>query len=61
MEHLSSLPQLNLTPALPKDSYRFHIVLIGAGAIVNLGHLPGYASAGFTVKGIYDVDKTRAQ
>ena len=61
MEHLSSLPQLNLTPALPKDSHRFHIVMIGAGAIVNLGHLPGYASAGFTVKGIYDVDKTRAQ
>jgi predicted dehydrogenase len=55
------IPQLKLTPLLPINPDRFHIVLIGAGSVVNLGHLPAYELAKFTVKGIYDVDKQRAQ
>ncbi len=37
------------------------IVIIGAGGIVHDAHLPAYEKAGFKVKGIYDVDKTKAQ
>jgi predicted dehydrogenase len=55
------LPQLNLTPLLPNSPHHFYIILIGAGSIINLGHLPAYELANFTVKGIYDVDKQRAQ
>ena len=58
---LTSLPQLNLLPRLPHNAQHFHIISIGAGAIVNLGHLPAYQHAGFTVKGIYDIDKSRAE
>ena len=54
---LSSLPQLNVTSLLPNDPNRFHIVIIGTGAIVNRCHLPAYELSNFTVKGIYDVDK----
>lgn len=56
-----SLSQLNLTPLLPNDPDRFHIVVIGAGSVVNLGHLPAYDLAKLTIKGIYDVDQQRAQ
>src|ERR1700678_2376750 len=56
-----SLPQLNLTPLLPNNPDSFHIVLIGAGSIINLGHLPAYELMNFTIKGIYDIDKQRAQ
>ena len=61
MSSSQSIPSLNLTPLLPDHPDRFHIVLIGAGSVVNLGHLPAYELAKFTVKGIYDVDKQRAQ
>ena len=54
-----SLPQLNLSTLLPKNPRAFPIVLIGAGAIVTLGHLPAYKLAGFTVKGIYDIDQQK--
>jgi predicted dehydrogenase len=57
---LQPLSQLNLIPPLPKNPCRFPIVIIGAGAIVNLGHLPAYKLAGFPVKGIYDVDRKKA-
>jgi predicted dehydrogenase len=56
-----SLSQLNITPLLPNNPHRFHIIVIGAGSIVNICHLPAYNLANFTVKGIYDVDKKRAQ
>ena len=58
---VSLLPQLNLIPRLPKNPQQFHIVVIGAGAIVNLGHLPAYRNAGFTVNGIFDIDRSRAE
>lgn len=54
-----SLRQLNFTPLLPNNPHRFHIVLFGAGAIVNSAHLPAYNIANFTVKGIYDIDKKK--
>ena len=36
------------------------IVLIGAGGIVNDGHLPAYKIAGWEVAGIYDRDREKA-
>lgn len=36
------------------------IFLIGAGGIVNDGHLPAYKIAGFTVAGIFDLDKEKS-
>ncbi|KIO75294.1 oxidoreductase [Pedobacter lusitanus] len=36
------------------------IIIIGAGNVVKTGHLPAYRLAGFTVSGIYDIDKTKA-
>ncbi len=50
----SVLPELNLSPKLPKNPDDFPIIMIGAGAIVNLAHLPAYKLAGFTIKGIYE-------
>jgi predicted dehydrogenase len=57
---LTSLPQLNLIPLLPRNPRNFPIISIGAGAIVTLGHLPAYKLAGFHVKGIYDIDRQKA-
>lgn len=54
------LPELNLSPKLPKNPDAFPIVMIGAGAIVNLAHLPAYKLAGFTIKGIFDIDRKKA-
>lgn len=57
-----SLPQkLNIKPKLPQNPDHFEIISIGAGAIVNLAHLPAYRFAGFTIKGIFDVDKKRSE
>ncbi|CAF0901707.1 unnamed protein product [Rotaria sordida] len=48
MKHyVTSLPQLNLIPALPKNPRNYPIILIGTGAIATLGHLPTYKIAGF--------------
>ncbi|CAF4032033.1 unnamed protein product [Rotaria sordida] len=61
MKHyITSLPRLNLIPALPKNPRNYPIILIGAGGIVTLGHLPAYKIAGFSVKGIYDIDQQKA-
>lgn len=57
---LPPLPQLNLIPTLPKNPRGLPIILIGAGAIVTLGHLPAYKLAGFSVKGIFDIDQQKA-
>jgi len=37
------------------------IVIIGAGSIVNIAHLPAYDLAGFEVAGIFDIDRDRAE
>ncbi len=37
------------------------IIIIGAGGIVSDAHLPAYRKAGFPVKGIYDLNPTRAK
>ena len=37
------------------------IFIIGAGGIVNTAHLPAYSLAGFTVEGICDIDKKKAE
>jgi hypothetical protein len=37
------------------------IVIIGAGSIVNIAHLPAYELAGFEVAGIFDLDKDKAE
>ncbi|CAF1284260.1 unnamed protein product [Adineta steineri] len=58
--YVSNLPQLNLIPRLPKNPQNFSIISIGAGAIVTLGHLPAYELAGFSVQGIYDIDRHKA-
>ena len=58
--HVSFLPQLNRIPRLPKNPSAFSIIVIGAGAIVTLGHLPAYKLAAFPVKGIFDVDRQKA-
>ena len=43
-------------PALPRP-----IVVLGAGGIVRDAHLPAYRNAGFTVMGLYDRDRARAE
>ncbi|MFV0541367.1 MAG: Gfo/Idh/MocA family protein [Aestuariibaculum sp.] len=43
---------------LPK--IKIPIAIIGAGGIVNEAHLPAYIKAGFSVKGIFDVNAQKA-
>jgi predicted dehydrogenase len=50
-----------LSQSWPRPSQAKPIVIIGAGDIVNDAHLPAYKKAGFSVAGIYDVDKERAE
>jgi predicted dehydrogenase len=37
------------------------IVILGAGGIVQDAHLPAYRKAGFEVRGLFDVDRARAE
>jgi predicted dehydrogenase len=37
------------------------IVVLGAGGIVNDAHLPAYLKAGFSVAGVFDVDRGRSE
>ena len=53
------IKELSQTWSMP--SKLIPIVIVGAGGIVNDAHLPAYKKAGFKVKGIYDIDKTKAQ
>jgi predicted dehydrogenase len=53
----SALP-LDPLPQLPQQPRP--IVIIGAGGIVNDAHLPAYQKAGFSVAGIYDLDRAKA-
>jgi len=59
-QYIPPLPKLNLVPPLPKNPRALPIILIGAGSIVTLGHLPAYKLAGFSIKGIYDIDRQKA-
>jgi len=43
-------------PARPRP-----IVILGAGGIVQDAHLPAYRKAGFEVRGLYDLDRLRAE
>lgn len=44
------------------DSFKdLGIGIIGAGKIVERAHLPAYEKAGFNVRGIMDIDQTRAE
>ena len=36
------------------------VAIVGAGTIVRVAHLPAYRKAGFSVRGIYDTDRARA-
>ncbi|MDC0861185.1 Gfo/Idh/MocA family oxidoreductase, partial [Alphaproteobacteria bacterium] len=51
----------NLSQTWKVPSKLSPIVIIGAGGIVNDAHLPAYEKAGFKVRGIYDIDKSKAQ
>lgn len=53
---MSGLRQSWAMPSAPRP-----IVIIGAGGIVRDAHLPAYRKAGFTVAGLFDTDRVRAQ
>lgn len=50
--------QCDLT--IPPELHR-GIAIVGAGAIVEVAHLPAYQRAGLPVKGIVDLDRPRAE
>lgn len=52
---------MTLQQSWPMPSAPRPIVVIGAGGIVKDAHLPAYRKAGFTVTGLYDTDRTRAE
>ncbi|WP_434354833.1 Gfo/Idh/MocA family oxidoreductase [Parasalinivibrio latis] len=51
----------NLSQRWPLPSKPRPIVIIGAGGIVSDAHLPAYEQAGFTVTGIFDLNKEQAE
>jgi predicted dehydrogenase len=51
----------DLTQAWPRPSQPRPIIIIGAGAIVRIAHLPAYRRAGYRVAGFYDIDGARAR
>src|SRR6187551_3333592 len=42
-------------------AHRRRIGIVGAGAIVEVAHLPAYRKAGLEVAAIYDLDRSRAE
>ncbi len=52
---------MTLAQHWPMPSAPRPIVIIGTGGIVRDAHLPAYRKAGFTVAGLYDTDRERAQ
>jgi len=50
----------NLQQCWPMPSAPRPIVILGTGGIVADAHLPAYRKAGFTVAGLYDLDRARA-
>lgn len=55
-----NLPDLHYRPALGRKT-DFPIGIVGAGGIVEVGHLPAYRQAGLRVKGIFDLIPERAE
>ena len=53
-------PHLDYSPKLPKRIDR-GIGIVGAGGIVNYGHLPAYKKAGLRVVGIVDKNREQAE
>ena len=53
---MSELQQAWPMPSAPRP-----IVILGTGGIVSDAHLPAYRKAGFTVVGLYDLDRARAE
>ena len=53
---MSALQQAWPMPSAPRP-----IVILGTGGIVSDAHLPAYRKAGFTVAGLYDLDRARAE
>jgi predicted dehydrogenase len=51
----------DLQQAWPMPSAPRPIVILGTGGIVADAHLPAYRKAGFTVAGLYDPDRARAE
>jgi predicted dehydrogenase len=45
----------------PMPSAPRPIVILGSGGIVRDAHLPAYRKAGFAVRGLYDLDRARAE
>ncbi|GHJ40788.1 Gfo/Idh/MocA family protein [Streptomyces sp. TS71-3] len=43
-----------------EPGHRLPIAVVGAGAIVDVAHLPAYRQAGLTVRGLFDLDPERA-
>ena len=52
---------LDLRQEPPRPANPRPIVIIGCGGIVAAAHLPAYRKAGFTVAGLYDLDRARAE
>jgi predicted dehydrogenase len=50
-----------LTQAWPKPSHPRPIVLIGCGGIARAAHLPAYQRMGFTLAGVFDINRTTAE
>lgn len=50
-----------LRQSWPLPSSPRPIVIVGTGGIVKDAHLPAYRKAGFTVSGLYDLDRARAE
>lgn len=56
-----TIKELEFRPSFPDESHRYPIVLIGAGAIVDVAHLPAYKLANFDVQGIFDINQQKAK
>ena len=61
MTEFSASEISNLHTSIPMPKKLVPIVIIGAGGIVNDAHLPAYKKAGFSVLGIYDPVKEKAE
>ena len=58
LDQLVPIAEATRIEVLP--THRLPIAIVGAGAIVDLAHLPAYASAGLDVRGVFDLDRARA-
>ena len=60
-EEVTHRPPTNLRQSWPSPSRPRDIVIFGAGGIVNDSHLPAYNARGLPVRGLYDIDPSRAR